>query len=75
MHKKYFYTEKKKMKQLKKGMLMVRGIGNIFQQIKDYHKPVRVDNFGAEIILTIKATEIEVKYYELKNILIKLDHI
>ena len=75
MHKKYFYTEKKKMKQSKKGILKVRGIDNIFQQRKDYHKPVRVDNFGTEIILSIKTTEIEVKYYELKNISIKLDHI
>ena len=45
MHKKYFYTEKNKTKQSKTGILIIRGISNIFEQRKDYYKPVRVANF------------------------------
>ena len=33
------------MKQSKTGILIIRGIGNIFEQGKDYYKLVRVDNF------------------------------
>ena len=65
MHKKKFYSEKKKMKQSKTGILMIRGISNIFEQRKGYYKPVWVDNFRAEIKLSMKATEIEVKHWRI----------
>ena len=31
--------------------------------------------FGVTVILNMKVTVIEIKHYQLKNILIKLDHI
>ena len=50
----------------------LRDIENLFEE---YYKPVTVNNFGVIIILNIKVTTIPVKHYQLKNILIKLDHI
>ena len=50
-------------------------IKNIFEhkeEEENYYKPV---HFGVTIILITKITVIEVKHYQLKNILIKLDHI
>ena len=40
----------------------------------NYYKSVRVI-FGVRIILNTKVTMIEIKHYQLKNILIKLEHI
>ena len=51
---------------------IIRDIRDLFDWEKEgYYKTVRVDNFGAKIILTLKIIE----RYKLKNILIKLDHI
>ena len=41
---------------------------------EDYYKPVRVDNFGSTVILNAKVMVAEIKAYQLKNILIQLDH-
>ena len=38
-------------------------------------KSVRVSNFGVTTILNSKETVIEIEPYQLKNILMKLDHI
>ena len=44
--------------------------------MKENYKPVRVRvTFGVTIIMNMKVTTIEMKNYQLKNILIKLDHI
>ena len=44
--------------------------------MKENYKPVRVRViFGVTIIMNMKVTTIEMKNYQLKNILIKLDHI
>ena len=57
----------------------IKGITDeILRDIKDLfdecYKPVRI-RFVVTIILNVKVTVIGVKYYQLKNILIKLDHI
>ena len=53
---------------------ILRDIRNLFEhEEEDYYKPVRVYNFGVTIILNIKVKTME-KHYQLKNILIKLDH-
>ena len=55
-----------------------RYIKNLFEPEKEeenYHKPLRINNFGATVILNMNVTEIEIKHYQLKNILIKLEHI
>ena len=60
-----FLDLKMKMKQSK---TIIRDIRDLFKQKKeDYYKPV--------IILNMKATEIEIKHYHLKNISIKIDDI
>ena len=57
---------------------MLRDIKNLFEheeEEKNYHKLVRVSYFGVTIILNTKVVVIEIKHYQLKNILIKLHHI
>ena len=56
---------------------ILRDIKNLFEHAEeDYYKPVRVRRiFGVKIILNIKVTVISRKHYQLKNILIKLDHV
>ena len=57
---------------------ILRNIKNLFEHEEEevnYYKPVRVSNFWSKIILNTKVTVIQIKYYQLKNILIKLDHI
>ena len=50
---------------------------NLFEheEEENYYKPVRVVTVGVIIILNVKVTVIEIKHYQLKNILIKLVHI
>ena len=66
---------KKETKAIKDRIL--RDIKNLFEhkEEENYYKPVRVSNFGVTVILNTKVTVIEIKHYQLKNILIKLDHI
>ena len=53
----------------------MRDIKNRFEHEENYYKPVRVNNFWSNNILNMKVTAIQIKHYQLKNILIKLDHI
>ena len=55
---------------------ILRYIKNLFEHEKEeenYNKPLRINNFGVVIILNMKVTVTEIKHYQLKNILIKLD--
>ena len=55
---------------------IIRDIRKLFKQEKeDLNKTITAGNFRTEIILNMKATEIEIKHYQWKNILIKLSHI
>ena len=57
--------------------IILRDIRNYFENEEEdnYYKPVRQMMFGATIILNEIVTMIEIKHYQLKNILIKLDPI
>ena len=50
---------------------------NLFEheEEENYYKPVRVSNFWNNNYIEYKTNMIEIKHYQLKNILIKLDHI
>ena len=64
----------KETKEIKNRIL--RYIKNLFEHEKEeenYYKPLRINNFGVVIILNMKVTVTEIKHYQLKNILIKLD--
>ena len=65
------FTLKKENEALKDRI--IRNIRNLFEQ-EDYYKPVRVRSFWSKIILNMKVTVIEIKHYQMKNILIKLEH-
>ena len=54
-----------------------RDIKNLFEheEEENCYKPVRVCKFGVIIILNTKVMVIKIKHYQLKNILIELDHI
>ena len=68
--------QEKEAKSIKDRVL--RNIKNLFEHEKEeenYYKPVRVSNFfGVTVILNTKVMVIEIKHYQLKNILIKSDH-
>ena len=54
---------------------IVRDIRNLLEhEEEDYYKPVRVINFWRTVIINMKVMVIKIKHYQLKNILIKLDH-
>ena len=54
---------------------IVRDIRNLLEhEEEDYYKPVRVINFWKAVIINMKVMVIEIKLYQLKNILIKLGH-
>ena len=54
---------------------IVRDIRNLLEhEEEDYYKPVRVINFWKTVIINMKVMVIEIKHYQLKNILIKLGH-
>ena len=57
--------------------IILRDIRNYFENEEEdnYYKPVRQMIFGVTIILNKIVTMIEIKQYQLKNILIKLDPI
>ena len=54
---------------------IVRDIRNLLEhEEEDYYKPVRVINFWKTVIINMKVMVIEIKHYQLKNILIKPGH-
>ena len=52
---------------------IIRDIRDLFEYEGDYYKPVTVI-FGVTIILNMKVKGREIKHFQLKNILTKLDH-
>ena len=64
---------KKEIKAIKSRIF--RDTRNLFEHEEEgnYYKSLRVTNFGETIILNINVKVIEIKHYQLKNILIKLD--
>ena len=54
----------------------IKNVRNLFRQEKEI-KAIKDKSviFGVTIILNTKVTVIEVKHYQFRNILIKLDHI
>ena len=70
------FRQKKETKEIKDRIL--RDIKNRYEQEEEeqnYYKQVRVSNFLSNNILNTKVTVTEIKHYQLKNILITLDHI
>ena len=58
--------------------IILRDITKVFKMEKKkiIYKPVRVSNFfGIKMILNMKVMVIEIRLYQLKNILVKLGHI
>ena len=53
---------------------VIRNIKNLFEYEDDYYKIVGLGNFWSNNIFNMKVMVIEVKHYQLKNILIKLEH-
>ena len=54
---------------------IITDIRNVFEHEEEhYHKPVTVGNFWSNNYINMKVTVIEIKYYQLKNILTKLYH-
>ena len=53
---------------------IIRGIRNLFEHEEDYYKPQTVANFWSNNCMNMSVTVIEIKYYQLENILIKSDH-
>ena len=51
---------------------VVRIIRNFFEYEEDYYRLIRLGNFWSNNILNMKVMVIEVKQYQLENILIKL---
>ena len=54
----------------------MRDTRNFFEpeEEENYYKPVRVVIFGIKMVLNMKVAVIEIKHYQLKNILIKFYH-
>ena len=70
------YRLEKESKEIKDTLLT--DIQNLFEhkeEEENYYKPVRVSTFWSNNNIDYEITVLEVKYYQLKNILIKLDHI
>ena len=53
---------------------IIRYIRILEHEKVDYYKPVSISSLWSNILLNIKVMAIELKHYQLKNILIKLDH-
>ena len=71
----HFFRREKEAKEIKDRVL--RDMNNLFkhEEEKRYYKPVRVNNFWSNNYINMKVTAIQIKHYQLKNILIKLGHI
>ena len=56
---------------------VLRDINNLFEHEEEgnHFKPVRVSNFWSHNYIEYEVTVIEIKHYQLKNTLMKLDHI
>ena len=70
------YRLEKESKEIKDTLLT--DIQNLFEhkeEEENYYKPVRVSTFWSNNNIYYEIMVLEVKYYQLKNILIKLDHI
>ena len=70
------YRLEKESKAIKDTLLT--DIQNLFEhkeEEENYYKPVRVSTFWSNNNIDYEITVLEVQYYQLKNILIKLDHI
>ena len=63
---------KKETKPIKNNI--IRYIRILEHEKVDYYKPVSISSLWSNILLNIKVMAIELKHYQLKNILIKLDH-
>ena len=59
--------------------IVLRNIKNLFEYEKEeenYHKPVRLNNFWSNNYIQYKSvTVIKTEYYQLNNVMIKLEHI
>ena len=57
--------------------VILRDIKNLFEhdEEENYYKPAELVFVGVTIILNMKVIVMEIKHYQLKNILIKLDYI
>ena len=67
-----FFRLEKEIKVMK--YRIIRDIKNLFQhEEKDYYKLVKVVIFGVKVMLNMKVKAIE-KHYQLKNVLMKLNH-
>ena len=54
---------------------IITDIRNVFEYEEEhYYNPVIVGNFWSNNYINMKVTVIEIKYYQLKNILTKLYH-
>ena len=62
----------KEMKQLKKGII-IRDIKILFEQQEEHYKKITEVIFGMTIILNMKVKVIEIKAYQLKSTLMKLN--
>ena len=68
------YLFKLKKKPIKYGIINdIRKLCEI--ENEDYYKPTRVDSFYCNTISNMKVIVIEIRIYQLKNILVKLNHI
>ena len=55
---------------------IIRDIRALFESDEEnYYKPVKIGNALMIIFMNIKLMEIKTKHYQLKNILMRLDHI
>ena len=67
-----FFRLEKEIKVMK--YRIIRDIKNLFQhEEEDYYKLVKVVIFGVKVMLNMKVKAIE-KHYQLKNVLMKLNH-
>ena len=66
----HFFRREKEAKEIKDRVL--RDMNNLF---KHEEEPVRVNNFWSNNYINMKVTAIQIKHYQLKNILIKFGHI
>ena len=57
---------------------ILRDIKNIFEREKEeenYYRPIRVSNFWSNNYIEYESNGDRIKHHQLKNILIKLEHI
>ena len=52
---------------------VIRDITNLLEHEEENYKSVRIDNFGVIFMLNVKVRVTDIKHYQLKNILIRLN--